>query len=1287
MDEADGQTATLTVVNSALEPHGRGRETCAVAALVPIAQVLPEPVRADPKWIVVQDGRVLAREEWEAVRTQPGADLLCYPRIQKSPILQIIVGALLVTAGVVIGVLAGWTGIGAIAAGVLISLGVGFIVGGATALIIGPPAVPHIPELRDGDQGSSPTFGFQGIRNQTRIGAPVPVVYGLHRVGGQYLQVYTTNANDDSVLYALLAVSEGEIASISGSEINGQPIANFRGVVTATRLGLNTQSALTLFGDAITAAYAADAALTTTFIVYTTIGTALTAFEILIQFPGGLFGVVKDTGELKTASVVVEVEYKLVTAGGWTALPSVTYTEGKRAVLRRTIRKDGLAAGQYDLRIRRTTAESGSLTLVDAVRRSAINEIVNDAHTYPNTALLGVQAVATDQLSGGLPNITSLVKGRSTLRVLSSLTAFTLSWTQNPAWIVFDMLTNRRYGMGKFIWPVEAETGTVTLTNASAVVTGSGTGWTASTVRKGQKVVVDGKLFIGTVLSFDSATQLTLSAAYGGTTGSALTYEIHRDDLDLQSFLDWATFCAASVSNGAGGTMIRAQVNFVFDADQQAAWDAVLKVAGLGFAAVIKLGNYLRIKFQQAETAAQLFTMANIVRGTFQESFMPLKERANYFEVQYLNEDNNYEQDMVVLEDPAIFDNSEPERRATVSVFGVTRTPHAVRLAKFYAKANRLLTRTIQFEVGIDAVAVEPGDVLNFQHDVPGWGAASRAGTGSTASTIVLDMPVTLGAGTYQVTIRHADDTLETKTVTDAPGTYTTLTISGTWSQTPADGEVCAIGKTGVLTKPFRVIAIERTQDMTARLTAVEYDAALYDDSISSVNQVNYSALNALPGPVPAVTELQILQLDSVLNAVWVSFKPPSHLNYTTTRLYRTINGVDFLIGESREGTFPIANLKIGELVTVKASTVSTTGAMGALSLAPTASIVVSSASPPNVTGFSYYWLDGHARLFWSAVTWPRSVEYELRVGTAWASAILLGRTAFTTTDAAGNGTYWIAAYDPITRTYSATPASLVLDIRRIVAGETLIENIVQTRDEADLKWPGTVSGGAVVDVSLNAIILGGTTLFDAWADVDAILNFDFEGGVQASGSYEIPAAGIVDLGTVKPAHVMATYAGRGDTTLATFDAIQDFDAEPNLDGNYGEKVSLGLSINTDVGAGFTGWRKFVPGEHVFQKVKLRADLDSRDVGVTAVLTALQWTVDMPDRIESAADVALPAGGSTITFSPAFQAAPNVQITVQNGQSGDYVIVTAKTTTGFTVQILNGGVGIARTIDWTAKGY
>lgn len=49
--------------------------------------------------------------------------------------------------------------------------------------------------------------------------------------------------------------------------------------------------------------------------------------------------------------------------------------------------------------------------------------------------------------------------------------------------------------------------------------------------------------------------------------------------------------------------------------------------------------------------------------------------------------------------------------------------------------------------------------------------------------------------------------------------------------------------------------------------------------------------------------------------------------------------------------------------------------------------------------------------------------------------------------------------------------------------------------------------------------------------------------------------------------------------------------------------------------------------------------------------------------------------------------APNVQITVLNAQQGDTLVLNNVTHEKFFVQVINGGVGVQRSINWTATGY
>ena len=79
-------------------------------------------------------------------------------------------------------------------------------------------------------------------------------------------------------------------------------------------------------------------------------------------------------------------------------------------------------------------------------------------------------------------------------------------------------------------------TGTVTVTNNSKTVTGSGTTFTAAMV--GRKIRVASENAYYRITAFVSTTEVTLEVVYQGTTASAQTYSIYKDEYKLPADLD-----------------------------------------------------------------------------------------------------------------------------------------------------------------------------------------------------------------------------------------------------------------------------------------------------------------------------------------------------------------------------------------------------------------------------------------------------------------------------------------------------------------------------------------------------------------------------------------------------------------------------------------------------------------------------------------------------------------------------------------------------------------------------
>ncbi len=69
-------------------------------------------------------------------------------------------------------------------------------------------------------------------------------------------------------------------------------------------------------------------------------------------------------------------------------------------------------------------------------------------------------------------------------------------------------------------------TGTITVTNGSTAVVGSGTTWLSSNVKAGDVLNVAGQLYL--IASVEDVTHLTLALAYGGATASGLAYTAAR---------------------------------------------------------------------------------------------------------------------------------------------------------------------------------------------------------------------------------------------------------------------------------------------------------------------------------------------------------------------------------------------------------------------------------------------------------------------------------------------------------------------------------------------------------------------------------------------------------------------------------------------------------------------------------------------------------------------------------------------------------------------------------------
>lgn len=173
------------------------------------------------------------------------------------------------------------------------------------------------------------------------------------------------------------------------------------------------------------------AALTRTDKKGNTKGTSVT-FSIQIRPEGGSL-IVNDTKTIKGKSsgpFDTEYEYKLSGTGPWV------------------------------ISIARLTADSNSVKVQNDLIWRAVVGIYDQAYRYPNTSLLGIKVGAENFTA--VPTISADLLGIKVkipinydpyTREYSGIWngTFKTDWTDNPAWIFYDLLTNSRYGAGQFI--------------------------------------------------------------------------------------------------------------------------------------------------------------------------------------------------------------------------------------------------------------------------------------------------------------------------------------------------------------------------------------------------------------------------------------------------------------------------------------------------------------------------------------------------------------------------------------------------------------------------------------------------------------------------------------------------------------------------------------------------------------------------------------------------------------------------------------------------------------------
>lgn len=289
------------------------------------------------------------------------------------------------------------------------------------------------------------------------------------RKGGGSSQRTPTEQPDDlqSVAKAkiLIALGEGEFAGgLTGKDIylDGTPLENadgsenFPGVVWEFRPGTQAQTYIQGIPGTENEISVGTEVSSSTAWTHTFTNTQLSAVRVRLKWPS----LMKQEDDGDVVGNTVKYALDLQTDGGaWQTVLETAVTGKTTSGYERSHRIDLPQAGStWTLRLRKVSPDANSVKIGDVMTLQSYTEVIDAKLRYPHTALLYVE-FDSRLFNGSIPQISCEPRGR-VIRVPDNYNpetreytgtwtgGFKWAWTDNPAWIYYDIVVEGRFGLG-----------------------------------------------------------------------------------------------------------------------------------------------------------------------------------------------------------------------------------------------------------------------------------------------------------------------------------------------------------------------------------------------------------------------------------------------------------------------------------------------------------------------------------------------------------------------------------------------------------------------------------------------------------------------------------------------------------------------------------------------------------------------------------------------------------------------------------------------------------------------
>lgn len=743
-------------------------------------------------------------------------------------------------------------------------------------------------------------------------------------------------------------------------------------------------------------------------------------------------------------------------------------------------------------------------------------------------------------------------------------------------------------------------------------------------------------------------------------------------NIDFDNIKAWAAYCDAK--------------GWTFDyvlAQKTSVHDMLTMIARAGQASYTWQSGGLGVIWDAADLpVVAMIGPYNIKSGTFEVSYVD--STVDSIVGNFINSDRDWEADQVRVSVPGAPVLNNPQ---TFDLEGTTSAAVAGRMVNLVAASQIFHRRRVSWEMDIEGYIATRGDVVQVSHDLTVWGYAGRLKAGDR-STLTLDRDVPIG-GSGWLALRGPENQMAMLQVAGT-GDTDTLTIlnPAALASFPMPGEagyedVVALDwvwQFDPLQTPGRrlkIVHVEPTNDEGVRFEAVDDDPNYYNSENNPFLYTPPRDGSLLRGIIFALSfEETIVNVQGDLIDVrldWVASAASSvNIDYTINgKVYPTIATTD---------RYAIIEAHTGDVIRVTVTPVTSTGKGVAKSGSWTVSGLL--APLPAVTGLTSVFRDGLTVLKWEAVQDIRDPDYEIRTGSSWVDSRTVAITPSLEVLAIGNGLYFVAARFVTSKGQVVYGPADSLSI----SGATLVRNVLLTYNE-DPAWTGTVSDGAFIFGDALTLVATGDIL-DA-EDVLALDDVLWYGGVSNSGVYQTAESNVVDIGYVAAVRVDFTidaFALNFSENVLSIEDILSYDDVLNASNQQHYTIQPQIRTATAEGE-WSDWANYVPGLLNARYFDVRVVLTTDNPLIVPFVEHFSWTIDVPDLVQQAEEVAVPDEGLHVDFPKAFHAKPNVQITQLDAVNGDRFTLTNVTLTGFDIYFFNGTTPKAAVMNYIAQRY